>query len=90
MLGILIGAAAVVAILALGEGAKKSMQEQLSTLGSNLLMLRPGNRMMGGVSQQGGGEKIFIEDGQFLKNKIQSIKDISPNVEAPRPAWVSK
>lgn len=81
MLGILIGVAAVVAILALGEGAKKSMQEQLSTLGSNLLMLRPGNRMMGGVSQQGGGEKIFIEDGQFLKNKIQSIKDISPNVE---------
>ncbi len=81
MLGILIGVAAVVAILALGQGATKMMEEQLSTLGSNLLMVRPGNRNSGGVSQQGGAEKLFVEDGVYLKEKISSIKEVSPSVE---------
>ncbi len=81
MLGILIGVAAVVAILALGQGAQQSMEEQLSTLGSNLLVLRPGNRKSAGVTQEGGAEKLYVEDGEFLKAKIKSIKEISPNVE---------
>lgn len=81
MLGILIGVAAVVAILALGEGAKQAMEEQLSTLGSNLLVLRPGARKMGGVMQEGGAEQLYVEDGQFLKSRLPTIKEVSPSVE---------
>ncbi len=81
MLGIMIGVAAVVAILALGKGAQESMEKQLSTLGSNLLVLRPGNRMRGGVSYQGGAIKLYPEDASYLVNEIDSIKAISPVVE---------
>ncbi len=50
ILGILIGVAAVIAMLALGQGAQDSIQAQLASLGSNLLMVRPGNIRTGGVS----------------------------------------
>lgn len=82
MLGILIGVAAVVAILALGKGAKESMKEQLSTLGSNLLILRPGNRMRAGVSYEGGAIKFYPEDADYLKERIDSIEAISPIAES--------
>ncbi len=52
ILGILIGVAAVIAMLALGQGAQESIQAQLASLGSNLLMVRPGNFNSGGVSLQ--------------------------------------
>jgi len=81
MLGILIGVAAVVAILALGEGARKSLEEQLSTLGSNLLVVRPGGRRSMGVTQETGGAKLYIEDGQFLQEKLPSVKAVSPQVD---------
>ncbi len=81
MLGIMIGVAAVVAILALGQGAQESMEKELSTLGSNLLVLRPGNRMRGGVSLQGGAIQLYPEDATFLKERISYIKEISPVIE---------
>jgi macrolide transport system ATP-binding/permease protein len=81
MLGILIGVAAVVAILALGEGARKSLEEQLSTLGSNLLVVRSGGRRAMGVTQDSGGAKLFIEDAQYLQDKLASIKAVSPQVD---------
>ncbi len=50
ILGILIGVAAVIAMLALGTGAKESIEKQLASLGSNLLMIRPGSARLQGVS----------------------------------------
>lgn len=81
MLGILIGVAAVVAMLALGSGAQKSIEEQLSSMGSNLLVLRAGNVRVGGVVQESGTRiRISIEDAKAIKEQIPGIQDVSPNV----------
>ena len=81
MLGILIGVAAVVAMLALGSGAQKSIEDQLSSMGSNLLVLRAGNVRVGGVMQESGTRiRIALDDAKALKNQIPEIQDVSPNV----------
>jgi macrolide transport system ATP-binding/permease protein len=81
MLGILIGVAAVVAMLALGSGAQKSIEEQLSSMGSNLLVLRAGNIRVGGVMQESGTRiRITLEDANAIKREIPGIQDVSPNV----------
>lgn len=81
MLGILIGVAAVVAMLALGTGAKKAIADQLASLGSNLLVLRSGAVRVGGVSQEAGSNtRLDMEDAQAIKNQIPLIRDAAPNV----------
>ena len=81
MLGILIGVAAVVAMLALGSGAQKSIEDQLSSMGSNLLVLRAGNVRVGGVMQESGTRiRITIEDAKAIQKEIPGIQDVSPNV----------
>jgi macrolide transport system ATP-binding/permease protein len=81
MLGILIGVAAVVAMLALGSGAQKSIEDQLSSMGSNLLVLRAGNIRVGGVMQESGTRiRITLEDANAIKKEIPGIQEVSPNV----------
>jgi macrolide transport system ATP-binding/permease protein len=81
MLGILIGVAAVVAMLALGSGAQKSIEDQLSSMGSNLLVLRAGNVRVGGVVQESGTRiRITMDDAKALKEQIPGIQDVSANV----------
>ncbi|MBI5201278.1 MAG: ABC transporter permease, partial [Elusimicrobia bacterium] len=62
MLGILIGVAAVIAMLAIGKGAQKAIEARLASLGSNLLMLRPEARNMGGVRGSGGSSRLRLDD----------------------------
>ncbi|HPF99621.1 MAG TPA: ABC transporter permease [Kiritimatiellia bacterium] len=81
MLGILIGVAAVIAMLALGTGAKESIQQSLAGLGSNALMLMPGAPGMHGVMAQAGSvSRITIEDVDALRREIPSIVRIAPMV----------
>lgn len=81
MLGILIGVAAVVAMLAIGSGAKKSMEEQLSSLGSNLLVLMPGSRKSFGVSMDAGTVTRFtVEDAREIARVIPNVKQTGPVV----------
>ncbi len=80
MLGILIGVAAVVAMLALGEGAKGSMEERLSSLGTNLLSIRPGAHQTGGISLEAGSVTRFtLEDAQAIA-KLPEVKSVSSSV----------
>ena len=80
MLGILIGVAAVIAMLALGAGAQESIEKQLSSLGSNLLVLRPGGSRMGGVSLGAGATtKLSLDDAETVK-QVSGVKYTSPNV----------
>lgn len=51
MLGIIIGVASVIAMLAIGQGSKRSIQQQISEMGSNMIMIHPGAEMRGGVRQ---------------------------------------
>ncbi|MBN8536774.1 MAG: ABC transporter permease [Deltaproteobacteria bacterium] len=77
MLGILIGVGAVVAMLALGKGAQKAIEEQLSSLGSNLIMIRPGNIRVGGVTQESGAaNRLMFEDLSHIATKIDNIKGV--------------
>ncbi len=77
MLGILIGVAAVIAMLALGQGAKESIQKSLSSLGSNLLVVRPGSHNIGGVALQAGQVTRFtMQDGQDM-GKLPSVLNVS-------------
>jgi len=80
MLGILIGVAAVIAMLALGQGAKDSIAKQLASMGSNLLMIHPGSPRSRGVMMAPGSVTRFtIPDAQAIA-KIPLIKRVSPNV----------
>lgn len=77
MLGILIGVGAVVAMLALGKGAQKAIEEQLSSLGSNLVMIRSGNIRVGGVTQESGAaNRLMLEDMTVMKSRMETIKGI--------------
>jgi macrolide transport system ATP-binding/permease protein len=80
MLGILIGVAAVIAMLALGQGAKEAIQKSLSSLGSNLLVVRPGSRNVRGIAMQAGEITRFtMADSQDMQ-KVESVSGVS--------AWV--
>lgn len=81
MLGILIGVAAVISMLALGKGAQAAIEEQLSSLGSNLLLIRPGAARVGGVSQDSGiANRLLYDDIRALQNKVPEIQRIAGNV----------
>lgn len=82
MLGILIGVAAVVTMLALGRGAQKAIEKQLASLGSNLLILRAGSVRLGGVVQESGVRvRITTDDVTILKSQIPDIREAAPNVQ---------
>lgn len=49
MLGIIIGVGAVIIMMAIGQGSKNSIKDQISSMGSNMIMIRPGGNMFGGV-----------------------------------------
>jgi len=80
MLGILIGVAAVISMLAIGEGAKTSIETNLNKLGTNIVTVRPGFRKSAGVAlQQGEGSRLSVQDAEsFLK--VYGVKRISSGV----------
>ena len=79
VLGIVIGVAAVVTMVTLGNGATQSVSDQISSLGSNLLMLRPGQRM--GPGSGGSGAPAFkVEDAEAIKSQVDSLNAVAPTV----------
>lgn len=69
MVGILIGVAAVIAMMSLGNGAKKAVEASISSLGSNLLMIVPGSPVVGGVhSASGSASRLTLEDVTAISN----------------------
>jgi macrolide transport system ATP-binding/permease protein len=80
ILGILIGVAAVIAMLAVGEGAKASIEERLASLGSNLLMIRPGSSRLHGVALEAGSVTRFtFQDAQAII-RLPLAKAVSSSV----------
>jgi len=81
ILGILIGVAAVIAMLAVGEGAKISIEAQLASLGSNLLVVRPGSARVHGVSMEAGSVTRFtFQDVEAIKKLPEGVKRVSASV----------
>ncbi|MDD2700143.1 MAG: ABC transporter permease [Sideroxydans sp.] len=79
VLGIVIGVAAVVTMVTLGNGATQSVSDQISSLGSNLLMLRPGQRM-GPGSGSLGAPSFKAEDAEAIRVQVSSLKAVAPTV----------
>lgn len=81
MLGILIGVAAVVVMLALGTGAQRAIEDQLSSLGSNLLILTAGNIRVSGVMRESGVRiRLRTDDVNAIKEEVDGIQEVSPSV----------
>lgn len=82
MLGIIIGVASVIAMLAIGQGSKRSIKAQISEMGSNLIMIHPGNMRMGGVRQSAADmESLKLADYEKIKD-LPHIDLCSPSVNA--------
>ncbi|MFA5389624.1 MAG: ABC transporter permease [Candidatus Omnitrophota bacterium] len=81
ILGILIGVAAVIAMLALGQGAKESIEQQLVSLGSNLLIVRPGSSKVHGIALQTGTVTRFtFQDIAAIEKLADIVGNVSPSV----------
>jgi putative ABC transport system permease protein len=81
MLGIIIGVGAVIAMVAIGEGAKKRVQEQIASLGTNLLVVLPGTVTLGGARTGSGGRQTLVaSDAKAIMDEIPVVSGASPVV----------
>jgi len=83
MLGIIIGVASVITMLAIGQGSKKSIQSQISEMGSNMIMIQPGADMRGGVRQDASSmETLKLKDYQDILDETTYVAAVSPSVNS--------
>src|SRR5687767_6004532 len=82
-LGIIIGIAAVIAMMEVGKGATGQMEKSLSALGANNLMVFPGSRFGGGV-QLGSGSRVTLtaQDADAIRERCPAIREVAPIVQA--------
>jgi putative ABC transport system permease protein len=79
MLGVIIGVGAVITMLSVGEGAKQSIAAQISSMGSNLLMVTPGATTAGGVRMGAGSQStLTVEDVETIKNECPAVANVAP------------
>ena len=83
MLGIIIGVASVITMIAIGQGAKKSIQDQISGMGSNIIMIHPGGERRGGVRLDPSEmQTLKVDDYDALKRESIFLTKVSPSVTA--------
>lgn len=83
MLGIIIGVASVIAMLALGEGSKRRMREEMSKMGTNMIMVMPNFMRRGGVSLgTSSSNAMKMADVVALRNEATAISAVSPEIRA--------
>ena len=83
MLGIIIGVASVITMLAIGQGSKKSIQEQIAEMGSNMIMIHPGADMRGGVRQDPSAmQTLKLDDYRAIKSSCPHVAAVSAAVSS--------
>ncbi len=83
MLGIIIGVASVITMLAIGQGSKRSIQAQISEMGSNMIMIHPGGERRGGVRMDPSEmQTLKLTDYESLRDETNFVAAISPNVSS--------
>jgi len=83
MLGIIIGVAAVIAMLAIGNGSKQSIRAEIGQMGSNMIMVSPGNGQFGGVRQSGSSmQTLKLADYEAIVQQASYVDKITPTVQA--------
>ena len=81
MLGIIIGVASVITMIAIGQGSKVSIQKQISEMGSNMIMIHPGGDRRGGVRRDPSEmQTLKLSDYETLRDECTFVAGISPNV----------
>ena len=79
MLGIIIGVGAVIAMLAVGTGASQQIAEQISSMGSNLLIISPGSQTSGGVRMGGGSQPtLTLDDSEAIQKDCPAVQEVAP------------
>lgn len=83
MLGIIIGVASVITMLAIGQGSKRSIQAQISEMGSNMIMIHPGGDMRGGVRQSADDmQTLKLDDYEDIVSESRFVSAVSPSVNS--------
>ncbi len=83
MLGIIIGVASVITMLAIGQGSKRSIRSQIAEMGSNMIMIHPGADMRGGVRQDPAAmQSLKLEDYEAIVNETRYVSACSPSVSS--------
>ncbi|MFT4093192.1 MAG: ABC transporter permease [Niabella sp.] len=83
MLGIIIGVGAVIAMVAIGQGSKQSIRNQLSSMGSNMITIRPYSNVSAGARLEGSSvQTLTQQDIDAIKKKASSVKYVSPAVQS--------
>ena len=83
MLGIIIGVAAVITMLAIGQGSKKSIQSEISEMGSNMIMVMPGGDMMGPVRGSSSDmQSLKLKDYEDIRDNCSLLSYVSPMVQS--------
>lgn len=83
MLGIIIGVASVITMLAIGQGSKRSIQAEISEMGSNMIMIQPGGDIRGGLRQEASSmETLKLEDYQNIVDETRYVAAVSPSVNS--------
>ena len=78
ILGVMIGVASLISMLAVGNGAKKAIEDQVASMGSNLLMVYPGAGQRGGISAESGSRmRLTLDDIEDLKKNVAGIAGIT-------------
>lgn len=81
-LGIIIGVGAVIAMVAIGRGASKMVEDQIRALGDNMLVVFSGQRFSGGVSRGWGQSTLYPEDAEAIRSQISRVTAVSPEVRS--------
>ena len=83
MLGIIIGVAAVIALVSVGMGVRSNVTNSIASLGSNMLIISPGSSNRGGVRGAAGSmQTLKYDDAKAIKDKIKNIDYVSPSVSS--------
>ncbi len=83
MLGIIIGVGSVITMLAIGQGSKKSIQSQISEMGSNMIMIHPGTQRRGGVRMDASSiQTLKLTDYKSIVSDAQYVSYVSPVVQS--------
>lgn len=89
MLGVIIGVGAVITMLAIGEGSKRSIQSQISEMGSNMIMIMPGAEQRGGVRQSSDDmQTLRPSDYEAIVDQATTVAHITPSVSSSGQ-WVN-
>src|SRR5581483_8182425 len=80
MLGIVIGVAAVIAMVALGRGAQNAVNERIAALGTTLLTIRPGQVFTGGIASSADRARLYVTDAEALERQGTVFAAVQPEM----------